>query len=71
LSNLDNYILKTIIKTYFIEYYMILKCNDIKLAYLYYLQENRVATPDELVQFENMMYEIECLDSANIIYWLK
>ncbi len=50
---------------------MILKCNDIKLAYLYYLQENRVATPDELVQFENMMYEIECLDSANIIYWLK
>ena len=59
LSSLDSNILKTIIKTYFIEYYTILKCNDIKLAYLYYLQENRVATPDELIQFENMMYEIE------------
>jgi len=59
LSNLEINILKMIIKTYFIEHYIILKCNDIKNAYLYYIQENRVATPDELIQFENMMYEIE------------
>jgi len=59
LQNLDNDILKKIIKTYYVEYYTIIKCNDMKLAYLYYIQENRVATPDELIQFENMMYEIE------------
>lgn len=59
LSNLNNEIVKNIIKYYLIEHFSILKCNDIKLAYLYYIQENRVATPDELIYFENMMYEIE------------
>jgi hypothetical protein len=59
IMNLNNDIIKIIIKKYLIEHYIVLKCNDMKLAYLYYIQENRVASPDELIQFENMMYEIE------------
>ena len=59
LSNLNNDIIKIITKKYLVDYFTILKCNDLKLAYLYYIQENRVASIDELIQFENMMYEIE------------
>jgi hypothetical protein len=59
LVNLNSEIMKTIIKNYLVKHCLILKCNDMKLAYLYYIQENRVASPDELIQFENMMHEIE------------
>lgn len=55
----NNEIIYMIIEYYVLNYGFVPKCHNLYINYLFYIQEKKIATIDELNQFENLMNEIE------------